>query len=49
MGKYRLAFYWKAQIGILIGFNRDFIYVHILCVKIMVGLGEAKGVRFFKD
>ncbi len=52
MGQYRLSFYFKKQIGLLVEYDNlsNLIELNLPFVEIIIGLdSSAYGIRFFKD
>ena len=48
MGQYRLAFYFKWQIGFVVSVEDSVIGIRFPFVSILIGLlPDARGVRFF--
>jgi hypothetical protein len=48
MGAYRLALYFKWQLGLCINIEDDFINISLPMLLIMINIGsDAYGVRFF--
>ena len=46
---YRLAFYFRWQIGLNVEINREFIFLSIPFVTISICFVSSEGIRFFKD
>jgi len=47
MGAYRFAIYWKAQIGLMVGYNYGFIVFDLPFLRVMINVTkQAKGTNF---